>query len=406
MAQRKLDDWISTYTKYVQGMDVPEIFAKWSGISAVSAALERRVWIKTPRKGALYPNLYVFLIGRPGIGKSIPINQCREMVSCIKDKGGNKSHFICAPSVTSAAIIDELADAKRTYTDAKGAPVEYNSLAAIINELGVFMYKYDIEFTSLLTDLWDGYYYRSRRRGGPDKKGINLEIARPSISLLAGMAPRFIGDTMPEGAWDHGFMARVMMIYSEEMPDEDLFTAIETNDDMRKNLKHDINIIGNLTGEFGFSPEFVEAWRAWKAAGCVPVPEHPRLYNYNVRRIPQLLKLCTIAAVSRGAPHIISAEDLSTALEWIIEAETWMPEVFSSMGGARDAQIITECLHFIKTQQRITNLPVPESAVISFIRDRAANVTHVMPLLETMVQSREVKRTLKARVGNVLTIVE
>ena len=63
-------DWISDFMEYTQGSPTPEIFRLWSAITAVSGALERRVWIETAQS-KLYPNLFTLLVAPPGIGKCL-----------------------------------------------------------------------------------------------------------------------------------------------------------------------------------------------------------------------------------------------------------------------------------------------------------------------------------------------
>ena len=72
-------DWIDTYLKYTKGTPTPSIFRLWSAITAVSGAVERRVWVETG-KGKLYPNLYTLLVGPPGSGKSQAIKPVKELL--------------------------------------------------------------------------------------------------------------------------------------------------------------------------------------------------------------------------------------------------------------------------------------------------------------------------------------
>src|SRR6516164_1438064 len=65
---RHCRSWIERFIDYTSNLEAPEIWRKWSAISMIAATLEQKVWADTG--GNLYPNLYVFLVGQPGMGKS------------------------------------------------------------------------------------------------------------------------------------------------------------------------------------------------------------------------------------------------------------------------------------------------------------------------------------------------
>ena len=61
MSDRKLEDWLSSYLIYTEKQESPEKLHFWVGLSVLSAALKRQVWID---KGyyKLYSNIYVLLV--------------------------------------------------------------------------------------------------------------------------------------------------------------------------------------------------------------------------------------------------------------------------------------------------------------------------------------------------------
>src|SRR6267378_5066033 len=66
--RRRLTSWIESFIEHTVNLESAEIYRKWAAISMIAAALEQRVWVDTG--SALYPNIYTFLVGHPGIGKS------------------------------------------------------------------------------------------------------------------------------------------------------------------------------------------------------------------------------------------------------------------------------------------------------------------------------------------------
>ena len=71
--RRKLGSWIEAFLEYTEILPSPPLLRKWAAISYVAAAMERKMWVRT--MGAdLYPNLYTFLVGPPGVGKGVALH--------------------------------------------------------------------------------------------------------------------------------------------------------------------------------------------------------------------------------------------------------------------------------------------------------------------------------------------
>ena len=69
---RRLGSWIESFLEYTEILPSPPLLRRWAAISYVAAALERKVWVRTMGSD-LYPNLYTFLVGPPGVGKGVAI---------------------------------------------------------------------------------------------------------------------------------------------------------------------------------------------------------------------------------------------------------------------------------------------------------------------------------------------
>ena len=76
--------WIELFVEQTAETASPPIFRKWAAISAVAGAMERKSWIVT-RGTPLYPNLYIILIGPPGVGKSIILARVNQLWTFLQD---------------------------------------------------------------------------------------------------------------------------------------------------------------------------------------------------------------------------------------------------------------------------------------------------------------------------------
>lgn len=368
--KRKLDSWIDRFVEFTDNTDSPVLFRKWSAIFAIAAAMEMRCWLQT--SSPLYPNLYVFIVGHPGVGKNRIVRVMKRFLNEIPE-----FHF--APtSLTGAALVDTLAASKRFIPRLPDPPLEYYNTTITAEELTAFMHKYDDEMVGLLSAFYDPDPYAQSRRG----KDIKIKIDRPQVNLISGTTPSNLVALMPETAWDQGFTSRVILIHSDERIVGDDFAG--TARDMDKDLIYDIKMIGALSGEFKVTTDYRDAVNNWRALGEPPVINHPKLLHYKTRRRVHLYKLSMVSAADRGDVLLLTKDDFNRAMGWLLEAESFMPDIFTAGSTGTDARALDEILHFITASDRGDG--VPETQIVNFARQRIP-LTSLWRVIETMVGS-------------------
>lgn len=391
---RKLENWIERFCYLTNVSGAPELFRLWSGIAAVAAALERRTWVDVGL-GPLYPNMYIILVAPPGIGKTELTSRVWSLLEKLST-GAADGLQLAPTSMTAASTIDALRDAERKFYTPGNLldPMLYNSLAIVQNELGTLLPAYDPEMMNRLTDIYDGKPYAERRR----TREINFKINHPQINFLAGTTPGHLTNSLPDGAWDQGFLSRTMMIFNSERTVRALFQVKENQTAEWGVIDNDLHHIFNMAGEFKFSPSAAAAINAWHLSGGQPAPDHPRLRNYNTRRTSHLLKLCMVASAATSDTMVIETEHYQQALNWLIEAEVLMPDIFKAMIVNADMKAIDECWHFAYTIFMREQQPVAEHRLISFLQERVP-VQNVKKMLEMMEASRILDKKLIGDVG-------
>lgn len=373
---RKLSSWVQAFEKYMAPMGSPKLFGRWTGIFTVAAAMERKNFVDTP-KGRLYPSLYVVLVGPAGAGKTVALSVAHDLMTNLED------HHIAPTSLTKAAMIDTLEAANRHIIRPTDNPavIDYNSLTVISNELGVLVPAYENDFINTLTDIYDCKRYSELRR--TTKRSI--DIRAPQFNIIAGTTPSYLNNLMPEGAWDQGFISRTMLIYSGRGTAVDLFNEIPLDQKLYADLITDLRQIGGdgFYGKFSFKDTAVDQFRAWiKDAKEEPMPDHPKLQHYNSRRQAHLLKLCMIASASTTDTKIVSEENFVEALDWLLEAEAMMPDIFRSMSSS-SAGVMDEAWHFAYTWSLKSKKPIPQNLMVAFVAERAPS-HEVLRTLEVM----------------------
>ena len=377
---RRLGNWIESYLEYTEILPSPILLRKWAAVYAVAAAMERKIWVRAMGSD-LYPGLYVMLVGPSGVGKGKAMHPV-EML--LREVPG----LIVGPTdMTSASLIDALNEAPRHIVLLGNPPLlEFNSLIVISREFSVLVPAWETALMANLTDIYDGFAIDQKRRG----RDLRIKILHPQINLLAATTPSYLHEVMPAGAWDQGFISRTILIYDGEKPNRDPFA--EENSEallgrMRDDLLQDLKTIALETGRMSFSTQAATAIRAWVKSGCVPVPQHLKLQNYNARRIAHLLKLCMITSIAKRSDKIISIEDYSEALSLLVEAETQMPEIFKSMKAGGDSAVMEECWNYVWTLYSKENRPILEHRIVHFLRERVP-AHSIMRVLDIMMKSR------------------
>jgi DNA replicative helicase MCM subunit Mcm2 (Cdc46/Mcm family) len=341
--------------------------------------LERKVFIKAFKR-LLYPNLYVLLVGGPGVGKTDAIRGAFEFWDTIPQ-------IHQAPSnVSRASLVDSLAKAERALL-LPNELIKFNHLNVASDELGVFLSQYESSFMSTLNKLYDGTIYTEEKRSMKN----DIKIEKPLLNLIAGTTPAWLGGNLPETAWAEGFSSRLLLVYSGERIKIDPFAGDARDAILFDKLQGDFKTIHNLIGKLEWAPDVVEAFKAWYMLDCPPIPDHPKLEHYLPRRHIHFLKLCIIQSVSRSNDLVIRMVDYQAAMEMLLITEGTMPDVFRSMRMINsDANVIDEAFNYIYTLFAKEQKPISEHRLIHFLSQRMPSHS-VFKVIETMVASNMIE---------------
>ncbi len=385
-----MPDWIDTFVQDTAGIQSPESFRLWTGIAIIAGALERRVWTETDR-GLLFPNQFIILCGFPASGKSLMVNQARRYWL------GTTGLHLGPDNPSRRSFLDTLQHSARDYTNGTGAVI-FSAMSLPSTELGVLFLNGDDDFFSTLTKLYDNEDQFSAPRAESNRAGGVL-IERPTVNILGGATPDFLGDLFPEVAWGQGFTSRLVFIYGAEIhdPTRDVFKK-RSQKQIQDQLQVDLNRIFTLCGEFLWEQDAMDALNDWFGQKLPPVPTHSRLTHYRGRRGPHVLKLAMISAVSYHQTLTVTLGDFLRAKRWLLEAEETMPDVFRAMKQRSDEQLIKEAHQFLYSQYasvvREKRQPIPESVLWNFIQERTTS-DKIAGIIQAMERSDLLRRGAK-----------
>lgn len=341
MSERKLPNWIDAFLHYTNNTEPPFMFRKWTAISCIAAALQRKCFIRWGTALTFYPNMYVILVGPSATGKSMAMSAGLEL---IHEVPGIKTS---AQATSLQALIRHLKDTNLTDIDlVTGEQTYHSSLSIFSKEFTVFLGYHNNEMMSALCDWYDcdrRWIYETISR----KKE---EIVGVWVNLLGGTTPDLIQSSLPIESIGGGLTSRIVFIY-EERRGKLVTVPIQTESErhLYELLLHDLHEINKLTGEFKATKDFIEMWEDMCIQAESSPPFHdPKFDGYLGRRRTHLMKLSMIMSAATGDHDLIlTSDDLEDAITALVEAENKMPLVFKGVGQSSIASLIHKATAFL-----------------------------------------------------------
>ena len=379
-------DWIDAFMEASGDIHSPAIFRLWVGISTVAGVLQRRCYTYTVANvEPLCPNLYILLVGEPSTGKGNAITLAKQLWTRVKGLR------LAPDNPTKASFFERLDNAERVFMNGSNEVEIFHSLAAPIPEFGVFIPRYDMEFISDLSHVFDN----PPKYDKPRTSVRSFDIDKPNLNIVGGATPDFMNDLFPEAAWGQGFTSRFVFVFSAQVKFDytDYFTKrIKTPLD---SLVPALKSFYELGGEFEWSKEAAEAHINWLEAGEPGAPEHSKLKSYLGRRKTVLPKLAMISAVAAGHRLFVTLEDYTRAHSWLTEVEAVMPDVFRSMAQKSDSQLVHDLYEHVYREyaKQVVQLrvPIPDEFLWKFLRDRTPS-SNIPKIIETAERSGMIRR--------------
>ncbi len=311
----------------------------------------------------LHPNIFVFIVGPPGVGKT---QAAKPMMELLRKA---KCCTLSPNDISKQSLLDALGEASKAVL-IDTTPVEYHYLALIILEMSNFMSKYDMELAGLLTDLFDCPDTNEEKKRTHNKGKL---IMSPGLSALVCTATQNLGSTISNEMWGSGFMARFILVFSgEEIVPEDMFKENVKEEALAEEIVTRLKQLGELKGTMDWTPDARDALQRFRLTSRDTAPIHNRLAHYTTRRWMHLAKLCMIAALAEGRMEV-QLDDFALGESWLLDAEADMPEIFKDMVAHEDGQILEELRsHFFMIHMRSQKRPIPHSSLYDWLRKRAS----------------------------------
>lgn len=337
----------------------------------ISAALQRRVWIG-PDHAKLYTNMYTILVGNPGVGKGLVINQIANLLklhkledpanlpkpsmenaeaeverilkeanfdraqdtSTTKKLGVDKPLLIpvAADASTYEALIRAMSRAIRRinykeFDETLQKQVlriyTHSSLCFCLEEISSLFRKRTEDLVNFLIRAYDcGDYEYDTKTQGRDR------IFRCCLNFFGGTTPSFMQDTFNDKLLSEGFASRTVFIfeYANRFP---MLWLPDLNDEQKEawaDIAIHVKALSELYGGVIISQEaqqFLEHW--WKVEASHTRPNRsPKLNAYYARKNIHVLKLACAVHFAESLSMTIERQPFETALKMLDSVEAKM----------------------------------------------------------------------------------
>ena len=343
---RRNKDWITSYLRYVDNTEPPNLYKEWVAISVIASCLQRKCFLDWGPM-TFYPNMYIVLTGPSG--KARKSTAMGPGMKLLREMGVK----LAAESITREALIRELKTSNATQVDPVSGEMNLHASLTIYSpELTVFLGYNNNALMSDLTDWYDcrdRWTYRTKNMGSDEIIGV-------FVNLIGATTPELIQTTLPRDAIGGGLTSRIIFVFEEKKGKVVAAPFLTPEDvEIKEALITDLEQIHMMSGEFKITSNFLDKWVDWYTASEDNPPfEDIRFSGYIERRPNHLLKLCIILSASETDQKIITEKHFDRALDLLTRTERKMPYAFSGVGKMESADIMGRVMASIATNQEMT----------------------------------------------------
>lgn len=325
--------WLDELTRSTVEAESPERFQYWAGLSAIAAVVKKNVYLDRYYY-RLYPNIYVFLVGKSGLRKGNPVTFCKKLVQEVS---------VTRVILGRNSIQSVLKELGKAYSLEGGGLVKDAIGFMVSGELASFLVK-DPDALTILTDLYDTHANEPEWKNTLKTAGIDI-LKNPCLTILGATNEEHFKDAVPTTAIGGGFIARTSIVFEERRRViNDLMDRPVVVPDV-KELACYLKEVGKLTGVFTISPQGKAEYRSWyhhlaKADNQDKTGTLERLGD-------TVLKIAMLLSLSDDLNLLIDKSHIEEAIFRCEECVQGMQRVTMGAGKSEDAEATAMLLQFL-----------------------------------------------------------
>ena len=352
-----MEDFISHYLSYAKTTpEVPMNYSRWAAIVGLGAYLGRSYYFE---HGNFHvnPNIYAQFIGVAGARKGTAIKLMKKVLGAagynyFSGERTSKEKFLLdlageGDEFSAPSSADDILD--RNLFGSAQESSDYKQVFIAIDEFNDFIGTGNIEFISMLGNLWNYTGTYSNRI----KTGKSVSIPNPTISILGGNTPTNFSLAFPTAIVGQGFLSRMIIIHGEPNGKRVTFPPAPTQGETAAIVERLQQIRATVFGPTKLTSGAETTLDAIYKAGLGV--DDVRFESYSQRRLDHLIKLCLIVSASRCSTEI-TYDDVIYANTILVHAEQFMPKALGEFGKARNSDISHKVMSIIAAGPGVVTL--------------------------------------------------
>jgi energy-coupling factor transporter ATP-binding protein EcfA2 len=360
----------------------PLLFRKWAAISAIAAALQRKVRLELGLSLTFYPNLYIVLVGPSATGKGTAMKFASDIIEQIP------TIRLSAQSTSLQALIRRMKETNLTDVNIETGEQSYHSSLTIFStEFTVFLGYHNQELIAALCEWYDCHNRWTYETIARKKE----EIVGVWVNLFAGTTPDAIQASLPIESIGGGLTSRIIFVVEEKRGKLVIVpTKTEKEIQLQQKLIYDLEAINQLSGVMQYTEGFLKIYTEWCQYADTHRPFQDKKFDgYCGRRRKHLITLSMVCCASHSDEMIITSEDIERAIFLLSEVEMKMGKVFKGMGRSGTADLLSDAISFIATSA-VPDIPLFQFArhfegdMDKFEMDRVITTMEAMNLIKTV----------------------
>lgn len=387
--------FIRDYELYASGVESPSHYHTWCALSVIGTFLSKKVWTDMGYF-KVYPNMYVLLVGDPGIKKSTAMGIAKKLVL---DVGGRQ---ISPASITKEAMMQHLGaekspckfsfEVESTQLDSTGQGVQVSEVREV-SHLSIFANELvnllnaggnPVGMIDLLTDIWDQDPYVNVTKN----KGSDL-IKGPFVHLLGCLTPETMEALLFQKFISGGFSRRCIYTYADrnERP-VPLPSITQAQGEAWLRCKQRGAELLQWKGEYQWSDEFRnELWVPWYRENFQRCQSEEKAFLKRfLQSLPEyLLKIMMLVSASESDSRLLTPEAFYAAKAILAPVQETLPRIFEFAGRNELNPIAGALLRALQAKNEVMKMKTIYSM---FSRD--ASIAEIDAVVESLVKQEQV----------------
>lgn len=363
---RNFPNFIDAFMEYTDYVEAPEKFLRWSALSIIAGALERKVWL-TNGAATWYPNLYIMLVGAAGTSRKSTTSEVA--IDLLREVPG--IHFF-SDQMNEVSLVVKLRSAGHQKDRVRLGSEEYvHSAVYLYSSEAANAFKEMYQgggIIVMLTDLFNGGprgWHHKHAWSRHTKGDGELKVFNPCLNILACSTPDWLfSKVMTKNDAEGGFGSRLLMVVHQGAYRKKFGwqQAGHGSYSTRYKLIEDLKHINGLQGPYEADPSFQRLFAELDEKHTRWLEERGNqgmVTGYQERKLTHAMKLSQVIAASKRDSLYVEEADLRMAWALLSDLEHDMQLAYTSLATNPEKRVYSDLWAYIE-RMKLETVAKPE----------------------------------------------